>query len=97
MKVETRKTAAGTEYWDNEEKRVLFVPAGEKPDFEVTENPESMLNKEEPAPKTDEAPDLKDMTVNQLKAYAAELDIEIPADVKNKKDIIALLSADDSE
>ncbi|RHW37310.1 hypothetical protein D1B31_16215 [Neobacillus notoginsengisoli] len=43
MNVETRKTAAGTEYWDTKEKRVRFVPAGSEPDFEVTENPVSML------------------------------------------------------
>jgi hypothetical protein len=38
MKVQTRVTAQGTEYWDAKEKKVLFVPAGEKPDFEVTED-----------------------------------------------------------
>jgi hypothetical protein len=43
MKVLTRSTAQGTEYWDAKEKKVLFVPAGEKPDFEVTVNPESMV------------------------------------------------------
>jgi hypothetical protein len=43
MIVETRKTAAGTEYWDAKEKRVRFVPAGKEPGFEVTRNPKSMI------------------------------------------------------
>lgn len=43
MIVQTRVTAQGTEYWDNNEKRVRFVPTGEKPGFEVTENPKSMI------------------------------------------------------
>ena len=46
MNVETRKSAAATEYWDAKEKRVRFVSAGKKPDFEVTENPKSMILKE---------------------------------------------------
>ncbi|AOH54530.1 hypothetical protein ABE28_009215 [Peribacillus muralis] len=43
MIVETRKTASGTEYWDAKEKKVLFVPKGQKPNFEMTENPKSMI------------------------------------------------------
>lgn len=31
-----RKTAQGTEYWDNKEKRTFFVAAEKEPDFEVT-------------------------------------------------------------
>lgn len=46
MKVPIRKTIAGTEYWDTEKKRSLFVPKGSKPDFEVTENPKSMITPE---------------------------------------------------
>ncbi|EOJ97467.1 hypothetical protein WOQ_02178 [Enterococcus faecalis EnGen0340] len=46
MRVLTRSSASGTEYWDTEEKRNVFVPKGQEPDFEVTENPESMLSKE---------------------------------------------------
>lgn len=43
MRVETKKTSQGTEYWDAIEKRTIFVPAGKDPDFEVTENPKSMV------------------------------------------------------
>ncbi len=46
MKVPIRKTIAGTEYWDTEKKRSLFVPKGSDPDFEVTENPKSMITPE---------------------------------------------------
>lgn len=46
MKVPIRKTIAGTEYWDTEKKRSLFVPKGIEPDFEVTENPKSMITPE---------------------------------------------------
>lgn len=46
MRVLIRSSASGTEYWDIEEKRNVFVPKGQEPDFEVTENPESMLSKE---------------------------------------------------
>jgi hypothetical protein len=52
MKVEIRKTAQGTEYWDTKEKRTLFVPAGKKPHFEVTKNPETMLTKDGKKSKT---------------------------------------------
>ncbi|HHX0246828.1 TPA: hypothetical protein ACU3U7_002663 [Enterococcus faecalis] len=46
MRVLIRSSASGTEYWDTEEKRNVFVPKGQEPDFEVTENPESMFSKE---------------------------------------------------
>lgn len=46
MRVLIRSSASGSEYWDTEEKRNMFVPKGQEPDFEVTENPESMLSKE---------------------------------------------------
>jgi hypothetical protein len=39
MRVQIRKSVAGTEYWDTEEKRSIFVPNGQKPNFDVSENP----------------------------------------------------------
>lgn len=100
MRVEMRKTAAGTEYWDTEEKRTLFVPAGNEPDFEVTVNPKSMIMGVDLASGPDKTvidgevitPDLESMTVKQLRALAVERDIEIPADITKKDDIIKLLS-----
>ncbi|PEP08175.1 hypothetical protein CN577_11605 [Bacillus toyonensis] len=97
MITEIRKTISGTEYWDNEEKRSLFVPTGEEPGFEVTLNPESMLFGVDLANGKDmtvvsEVPVLSNMTVKQLREYADELGVEIPADVKKKEDIIELLS-----
>lgn len=46
MIVPIRKTIAGTEYWDTEKKQSLFVPKGSEPDFEVIENPKSMVTPE---------------------------------------------------
>ncbi|EEM37928.1 hypothetical protein P9Y62_04175 [Bacillus thuringiensis] len=95
MITEIRKTISGTEYWDNKEKRSLFVPTGEEPGFEVTVNPESMILgmdlSSEPDTTVVTVP-FNDMTVKQLREYADELGVEIPADVKKKEDIIELLS-----
>ncbi|PFL14002.1 hypothetical protein COJ07_29235 [Bacillus cereus] len=97
MMTEIRKTISGTEYWDSKEKKSLFVPTGEEPGFEVTINPESMVhvkyadNKVTDV-KVEESVQLNDMTVKQLREYADELGVEIPADVKKKEDIIELLS-----
>ncbi|EMY5504760.1 hypothetical protein DN390_16410 [Bacillus sp. SH7-1] len=97
MITEIRKTISGTEYWDSKEKRSLFVPTGEEPGFEVTVNPESMIMGVDLANGKDmtvvsEVPVLSNMTVKELREYADELGIEIPADVKKKEDIIKLLS-----
>ncbi|WP_433774942.1 Rho termination factor N-terminal domain-containing protein [Bacillus wiedmannii] len=97
MITEIRKTISGTEYWDNEKKKSLFVSTGEKPGFEVTVNPKSMIMGADLANGKDmtvvsEVPVLNNMTVKELREYADELGIEIPADVKKKEDIIDLLS-----
>ncbi|WHT89571.1 Rho termination factor N-terminal domain-containing protein [Bacillus cereus] len=97
MITEIRKTISGTEYWDNEKKKTLFVPTGEEPGFEVTVNPESMIMGVDLANGKDitvasEVPVLSNKTVKELREYAAELNIEIPSDMKKKEDIIELLS-----
>ncbi|BCA33697.1 hypothetical protein BwiPL1_20790 [Bacillus wiedmannii] len=93
MIVEIRKTISGTEYWDAKEKRSLFVPIGEEPEFEVTKNPESMIIGVDLASEPDKTVvNLHGMTVKQLHDYAALINVEIPADVKKKEDIIDLLS-----
>ncbi|MDZ5607037.1 Rho termination factor N-terminal domain-containing protein [Bacillus pseudomycoides] len=97
MITEIRKTISGTEYWDTKEKRSLFVPAGEEPGFEVTENPESMIVGVDLASGSDmtvvsEVPVLSNKTVKELREYAAELGVDIPSDMKKKEDIIELLS-----
>lgn len=90
---ETRKTISGTEYWDNKEKRSLFVPTGEEPGFEVTKNPKSMIAKFADDKVIDvKVVNLDDMTVKELRDHAASINVEIPADVKKKEDIIKLLS-----
>ncbi|PFF24138.1 hypothetical protein [Bacillus thuringiensis] len=93
MIVEIRKTISGTEYWDTKEKRTLFVPTGEEPGFEVTVNPESMILGMDISSEPDKTVvNLNSMTVKQLHDYAASINVEIPADVKKKEDIIELLS-----
>ncbi|PFY54902.1 hypothetical protein COL52_26700 [Bacillus toyonensis] len=93
MITEIRKTISGTEYWDNEKKRSLFVPTGEEPGFEVTVNPESMILGIDLSSEPDKTVvNLNGMTVKKLHDYAASINIEIPADVKKKEDIIDLLS-----
>lgn len=106
MITEIRKTISGTEYWDNEKKKTLFVPTGEEPGFEVTVNPESMIADKELATGGYFTGDinesaigesgteliLSNKTVKELREYAAELNVDIPSDMKKKEDIIELLS-----
>ncbi|MED1299828.1 hypothetical protein BK704_02330 [[Bacillus thuringiensis] serovar konkukian] len=93
MITEVRKTISGTEYWDTKEKRSLFVPIGEEPGFEVTVNPESMILGMDISSEPDKTVvNLNGMTVKQLHEYAASINVEIPADVKKREDIIKLLS-----
>lgn len=102
MIVETRKTAQGTEYWDNKEKRSLFVPAGNKPRFEVATNYDSMIGGVDLANGKDKtvvngqvvnpALGFEEMTVKQLKEYAAANDIDIPKDITKRDDIIDFLA-----
>lgn len=97
MKVETRKTAAGTEYWDAKEKKTLFVPVGTEPDFEVTVNPKSMIVGVDLAKDEDNTSfgvsdgdknyQLSDMTIKELKALAEEYKIEVPKDITKRDDI----------
>ncbi|PEA80776.1 hypothetical protein [Bacillus pseudomycoides] len=93
MITEVRKTISGTEYWDSKEKRILFVPTGEESGFEVTVNPDSMILGMDSSIEPDKTVvNLNGMTVKQLHEYAASINVEIPADVKKKEDIIDLLS-----
>ncbi|PEL14501.1 hypothetical protein COF37_28805 [Bacillus wiedmannii] len=106
MITEIRKTISGTEYWDNEKKKTLFVPTGEVPGFEVTVNPESMIADKELATggyftgnnegqvigESGTELILSNKTIKELREYAASINVEIPADMKKKEDIIDLLS-----
>lgn len=93
MITEIRKTISGTEYWDSKEKRSLFVRTGEEPGFEVTVNPESMILGMDVSSEPDKTVvNLNGMTVKELRDHAASINVEIPADVKKKEDIIELLS-----
>ncbi|ANS46134.1 phage protein [Bacillus thuringiensis] len=100
MITEIRKTLSGTEYWDNEKRKSLFIPTGEEPGFEVTVNPADKgfatggyLNGDKLViGESGTELILSNKTVKELRKYADELGIEIPADVKKKEDMIELLS-----
>ncbi|MEK5104013.1 hypothetical protein MKX83_18675 [Cytobacillus sp. FSL M8-0252] len=94
MHVFMRKTAQGNEYWDTKEKKIVFVPVGVKPSFEVTENPKSMIVGVDLAKEKDLTvpPSLESMNVKQLKKYAADNNIEIPADAKKHEDILKAIN-----
>ncbi|MGR5900822.1 hypothetical protein ACT7C8_29325 [Bacillus cereus] len=94
MITEIRKTISGTEYWDNKEKRSLFVPTGEEPEFEVTVNPESMIIKHADNKvigveviDTDTEINLDDMNAEQLLSFAKDNDIEVPGKLKKEETI----------
>ncbi|MBY7111389.1 hypothetical protein ILT06_10750 [Bacillus sp. 17RED48] len=94
MITEIRKTISGTEYWDNKEKRSLFVPTGEEPGFEVTVNPESMIIKHADNKvvgveviDTDTEINLDDMNAEELLSFAKENDIEVPGKLKKEETI----------
>lgn len=107
MKVLTRTTAQGNEYWDTELKKSLFVPAGQEPGFEVIENPKSMISGVDLATGKDDTVILNapamidDMTIKELRVFAVEAKIDIPSDIKKQKDIADYIEnyqpADDDE
>ncbi|MDK8641320.1 Rho termination factor N-terminal domain-containing protein [Niallia taxi] len=97
MFVETRKTASGSEYWDAKNKKSVFVPIGQKPDFEVTENPKSMIYGLDLATGEDKTvinselvdtqDNLEEMDAEQLLAYAKENSIDVPGNMKKAETI----------
>lgn len=96
MRIKTRETGTGTEYWDNIEKRTVFVPNGEEPGFEFKERKDvkSMLAEKQVEDTEPDGPItmLPDMTVKELKQYAADNEIVIPDGVVKKPDIVAFLN-----
>ncbi|CCW05977.1 hypothetical protein [Bacillus sp. GeD10] len=94
MITEIRKTISGTEYWDNKEKRSLFVPTGEEPGFEVTVNPESMIIKHADNKvigveviDTNTEINLDDMNAEQLLSFAKDNSIDVPGKLKKEETI----------
>ena len=84
MRVLIRSSASGTEYWDTKEKRNGFVPKGQEPDFEVNENPESMLSKE------------ADLYVGRLPITVGNVTIDNDG-IKGERLLTTASSADDEE
>ncbi|MED0936445.1 hypothetical protein P4T37_06910 [Bacillus mobilis] len=94
MITEIRKTISGTEYWDNEKKKSLFVPYNVDPEFLVTVNPESMLSKQadykvvgEEVIDIDAEINLDDMNAEELLSFAKDNDIDVPAKLKKEETI----------
>lgn len=108
MRTLVRTTLAGNEYWDNEEKRIIFVPVGEAPDFKVTVNPKTMiadLSTTKDLTVVDEKVvgldddiisevALEDLNLKQLKEFAATNKLTIPATIKTKADIVKFLDSE---
>ena len=95
MRAKIRTTGAGTEYWDNIEKRIIFVPNGSKPNFEVTDEYESLIHKEEKK-EVEKEPDLERMNLKQLKEHAASLEIELPNEAKTKDQIKSIIKGEEA-
>lgn len=96
MKVLIRTTLNGSEYWDTVAKKTLFVPEGAEPHFEVTENPKSMVvklaeDKVIDVHVEDNTP-LEKMNVEQLRAYAASHDIDVPGNIKKPESILKYIN-----
>ncbi len=100
MRYKVRETSAGSEYWDTQEKRTVFVKRGAKPDFEVVPEPENYVdavNKELKAKtpegkKEVETPEFGAMTIQQLQAYAQSVKVDVPKEITKRQDIIDYLT-----
>ncbi|PFR11210.1 hypothetical protein COK10_10705 [Bacillus anthracis] len=97
MITEIRKTISGTEYWDNEKKKTLFVAKGEEPGFEMTVNPESMIGGIDFASGKDFSAidgkvvgyeiNLDDMNAEELLSFAKDNGINVPGKLKKEETI----------
>lgn len=103
MRILTRDTATGKEYWDTKEKRSIFVPVGKLSDFEVTAEPVSMIGGVDLASGKDmtvlNPNKLLGLTAEQIITIAKEHGIEVPGNMKKvetiHKYIVEQLAADD--
>lgn len=76
MKVLVRKSVAGAEYWDTEEKKSIFVPKGMNPDFEVSGKPASMITPETQSAGTITAEVISSALVGNANETPQQLDSE---------------------
>lgn len=79
MRVLIRTTATGSEFWDAKEKRTIFVPAGKKPDFVATVNPDSMIYETDTSSQDD-----KTVTAKPDEAIIDNPESEEPENVKTE-------------
>lgn len=97
MKKLIRVTINGEEYWDEEMKKTIFVPASGEPFSAIIENATTMIVGVDLAEGQDvtvvdgqvaeTALNLEDMTVEQLREFAANKGIEIPGNLKKEETI----------
>lgn len=80
-KVFIRSSISGDEYWCAEEKRILFVPQGQKPRFD------SETNEQQEETNDETAVDLDEMNVDELLAYAKHADINVPGTMRKEETI----------
>lgn len=99
MIYKSRKTSAGTEYWDTKQMKVLFVPVGVEPDFDVVERPTdygAAVKKERATTPEDvsvtNTPEFGSMTVAAMKQYASDNGLTIPSEVTRSADIAQWLT-----
>ncbi|MBC2250885.1 hypothetical protein HCB49_12880 [Listeria sp. FSL L7-0123] len=104
MIIKTDSNSNGTFYWDNVEKRTRFVRKGETPEFEVVENPETMLHVETPEKQTIETTETKKqtddiqlLTVKQLREVVKDKGLDVPANADKKTLIDAIVQADEDD
>ncbi|MEH7218741.1 MULTISPECIES: hypothetical protein [Bacillus cereus group] len=81
MITEIRKTISGTEYWDSEEKRSLFVPLGQ----ELATG--GLLDKGHKAQVVGGEINLDDMNAEELLSFAKDNDIDVSAKLKKEETI----------
>lgn len=96
MRYVSRETAHGTEYWDTEAKRTVFVPKGQVPGFEITANPYTPETRNEELDddqQEEETSQIATMSIQAMKDYAAEHELEIPKDITKHDDIAEWLNA----
>lgn len=94
MNIETRRTAAGTEYWDTVNKKIRFVPSGKEPDFEVAKNPITYVTNAKQAKERDQAvttetKSFDELNGNELLSFASKHNIDVPGTMKKAETIRA--------
>lgn len=79
----------GDQYWDNVLKKTVVFKHNSEVDALI--DPDTMLHQEKKEKEQSGEVSIKNMKVNELKSYAAANDIDVPADVKKRDELIELI------